>query len=386
MSEKLKFTMRRLATLTPPEKGRMMVKDTEVPGLAIRVTASGTMTALIDRKHGGRHVRHRLGRWPDDFGTVTALRKVARKALLDFEGAVRTRQRARGEPTLRDLFEHWLADAKRRKRTWADDVRQFEKYLKPFHARRLSAITKADVAKWHSRMGEQHGPYQANRARALLSSLFSVADELGYEGVNPCIGVRRFREHERERFLQPAEMRPFFRAVKEEPPVWRDFWLLCLFSGARRGNVAAMAWKDIDLDQGIWYLPGQKTKAGLPLAIVLPPPAVAILRARYQEHDGRWAFPADTASGHVVDPRKSWLRVMERAGIKDLRPHDLRRSLGSWQALSGASLTVIGRTLGHKDVKSTSIYGRLTLDPVRESVGGAVAKMLEAGGENEEVP
>ena len=214
--------------------------------------------------------------------------------------------------------------------------------------------------------------------------MFNKADDLGYSGPNPCERVKRFREAERERFLQPSEMRPFFAALKAEPPIWRDFWLLCLFSGARRSNVAAMAWQDIDLDGGVWYLPGQKTKTGLPLAIVLPPPAVGILQARREAAPGEWVFPGPV--GHIKDPRKSWARVLRRSRIKDLRPHDLRRSLGSWQALAGASLQIIGASLGHKDPKATAVYSRLRLDPIRQSVSDAVDSMLAAaGGEPENV-
>ena len=97
---------------------------------------------------------------------------------------------------------------------------------------------------------------------------------------DPCTKVERFRERSRERFLLPDEMRPFMLALKAEPPEWRDFWLLCLFTGARRGNVAGMAWSDVDTTQGIWYLAGEQLKNGLPLAVVLPPPAAALLQAR----------------------------------------------------------------------------------------------------------
>jgi integrase len=57
--------------------------------------------------------------------------------------------------------------------------------------------------------------------------------------------------------------------------------------------------------------------------------------------------------------------------------HDLRRTLGSWQALGGSSLQIIGKSLGHKSMQSTEIYARLTTDPVRESVEKATQAMVE---------
>ena len=71
---------------------------------------------------------------------------------------------------------------------------------------------------------------------------------------------------------------------------------------------------------------------------------------------------------------------MDRADIKDARIHDLRRSLGSWQASTGANLSIIGKTLNHKNVSTTAIYARLSLDPVRESMNTATEAILKAAG------
>lgn len=79
----------------------------------------------------------------------------------------------------------------------------------------------------------------------------------------------------------------------------------------------------------------------------------------------------------MQDPKKAWKRVLDRAGIKDLRLHDIRRTLGSYQAITGASLNIIGKSLGHKTVAATQIYARLNDDPVRDSMQTAVTKMLE---------
>lgn len=392
--QRIVLSKRRVEALPAPAAGRKYVYDEELPGLAVCITSTGTKTFYFNRKVKGQPTRTRIGRFP--LVSVEQARNAAKKLAGKVAEGIdpQALKRAdRNAPTLQELFDHWLAHAKLRKRTWKDDERQFKKYLAPLKNRKLNGITTGDVAAWHAKIGKDHGPYQANRARALLSAMFNTAHEIGHVGRNPCENVKRFKEESRERFLQAEELHPFFQALKEEPPLWRDFWLLALFSGARRGNVAGMAWADIDLAQGIWYLPGQQTKTGLPLAIVLPPPAVAILKTRQETigTDGAWVFPADTATGHVVDPRKSWARVLKRAGISNLRPHDLRRSLGSWQTMLGASLTVVGASLGHKDPKSTSVYARLQLDPVRSSVTGAVESMIRAGrltlnGEEEPVP
>ncbi|MNI69468.1 Phage integrase family protein [compost metagenome] len=72
--------------------------------------------------------------------------------------------------------------------------------------------------------------------------------------------------------------------------------------------------------------------------------------------------------------------------MTDLRIHDLRRTLGSWQAKTGASLAIIGKSLNHKTHQATAIYARLDLDPVRQSVETATQAMLEAAGIKQTAP
>ena len=158
---------------------------------------------------------------------------------------------------------------------------------------------------------------------------------------------------------------------------------MCLFTGARKSNVLAMRWDALDLERGTWHLPGQQMKNKMPLVIVLAEPAMVVLESRvYLREATEWVFPANrrTKQGHVIDPYKPWTRILERANLKGLRPHDLRRSLGSWQAEAGASLTIIGKTLGHLDQKSTQPYARLQLDPVRASVEAVTREMRKAAG------
>jgi integrase len=106
---------------------------------------------------------------------------------------------------------------------------------------------------------------------------------------------------------------------------------------------------------------------------------MAILRTRSEHRNGAgWVFPAFRGTGHLSDPRKAWVRILAAAKIDDLHMHDLRRTQGSWQAAMGISLAIIGKSLGHADLKSTQVYSRLQLDPVKEAVGRASGAMIEA--------
>ena len=158
----------------------------------------------------------------------------------------------------------------------------------------------------------------------------------------------------------------------------RDYFLLSLLTGARRANVLSMQWKDVNLKHGKWRI--KEMKSGTPQTITLSPEAVDVLQNRKPSEPTTFVFPGDGSSGHLIDPKKGWKRIIERAGIDDLRIHDLRRTLGSWQAKTGASLAIIGKSLNYKNQNSTAIYARLDLDPVRDSVNTATSAMMAAAG------
>ncbi len=427
MAEKkrLLFTEANVRTIAPPHAGCAWIYDEKQPGLALQITAKGAKTFYFYAWNPTteKPCKMVLGRYPKL--SVIQARDGAKKEagkIARGEDPVADRHGRRQEKTLAELWTSYLdLWAKPRKRSWKDDERMYNKYMGDFHGKRLSAITQTVVAKWHGAIATDHGPIQANRVKALLATMFSKsAATVGYTGPNPCIGVANFPEKSRERFLLPAEMDAFFRALAGEDVYWQAFFLLCLFTGSRRGNIASMEWAEIDLTNGVWHIPASKTKNKKPASIALCSPALAILNTRYDQRDGSgWVFPSVQGDGHLVDPRKAWNRVLvsmracpkcreivgqgklvdekawrrkdrkyicpkcnaklPEAKMPDLVMHDLRRTQGSWQAAMGISLAIIGKSLGHADLKSTQVYSRLQLDSVRGAVAGASASMIDAG-------
>lgn len=382
MAEKIAFSKTTLERLVAKHAGeRIVVHDLRQQGLIAELREGGGLSFYLYRWANGRPHRLRIGAFPAV--TVEQAREQAKLLLAELvkgtDVAAIKRER-REEATLKDLFQHWLdVHAKQHKKTWQEDQRQFNKLLGSWHNRRLSTIKKADVRALHARIGEANGKYAANRVLALLRTIFNRASDVGFQGANPTKGVKKFKEESRDRFLQPAELPKFFAAVEAEPnDTLRDFFKLCLFTGARRSNVQAMRWDELDLDAATWRIPD--TKSGEPVTLHLSAPAVEVLRQREADSKSDWVLPGGRKNrgAHLNSPKAAWKRLLARAGLSDLRLHDLRRTLGSWQAASGASLTVIGKSLGHKSLASTSVYARLNLDPVRASVDAATSAMLAA--------
>lgn len=382
MSKAFAFTEAKVAKLEPPAIGRVYHKDSRFLGLQLCVTSAGAKTYYFVKRIGGKPTRVRLG-------TVDQLTvDQARTAAGSVTGEVAAghnpqadRKRRREEPSVKDLFDHWMlyANAHKKPRSVAEDQRQYDSFLKTWEYRRLSTIKRATVQALHSRTGRENGIYAANRLLSLLRAMFNKADEIGYRGDNPAKGIKPFKEQSRDRFLHPDELKAFFSALEVESDLFRDFYVTLLLTGARRGNVQAMRWDELDLGTGCWRIPD--TKAGMAVVVPLVGPLVTILTARREVSDSLWVFPGRRKGEHLAEPKGAWKRILKRAGLTDLRPHDLRRSLGSWMAGQNVSLTIIGKALGHKTASATMIYSRLSLDPVREAVDRAATAILTGGGQ-----
>jgi integrase len=387
--KELKFTLSAVEKLAPPAAGKEFYRDTETPGLYLAVTAKGVKSFSYVRRVGSRVGRVTLGRLPGV--TVELARKEAHRlsgAIAQGKDPADDRRKARDETTLSELFDLYLTGhAKPHKRTWKSDQDQFDRYLSAWKTRKLSQVYRADVAALHAKIGAEHGPYAANRLLALLSAMFNHAAGLGYGGGNPARGIKKFKEQSRDRFLRADEIKAFFQAMNHEetPELWRDFFSVTLLTGARRANVEAMKWADLELSRGLWRIAEDESKNKEPMLCVLAPEAVEILKRRQaanvaqdEAKQSAYVFASFGATGHITEPKAAWRRIIDRAKIKNLRLHDLRRTLGSWQAAAGASLSIIGRSLGHKNVATTAIYARLDLDPVQASVNTAVAAIMAA--------
>jgi len=385
MAKKVSLTEARVRDLRPPATGREEIWDAKQAGLCVRVTASGAKSYCVVRKVAGRKARATLGKHPAM--TVIQARKLAAEGLATLArgGDIRANRRRQKEAsaTVADIFEAWLAvlEGKRSPATTREYRRLFRIHCRSIAKRRAAEITRADVARLHGRLGAD-APYQANRMASVLRACWNWGRKHGLlAGENPATGIERFREESRDRFLRPEEIQTFFRSVLAEPDDrLRDFFLLCLFTGARRLNVLSMAWADVDLQQATWRIP--KAKGGKPVVLPLVEPAVQILLRRDETRgDSVYVLPGHGKTRHLAEPKMAWKRLCNRGGFTDLRMHDLRRTLASWQAIGGASMAIIGASLGHKaGSTATSVYARLTTDAIRASTTAATDKLLLAAG------
>ena len=360
-----------------PSEGQVFVRDTELSGFALRVT-QGRKSFILEKRIRGRMRRLTIG--PYGPLTVDQARKLAAMhvgAIAQGSDPAQVRQDRLHEPTFADLTAQYLERHAPRKRSARDDRAMLQTHLAIFRTRKLTDLSRNEVARLHATVGAT-APYRANRLVALLRKMFNLARDWGlYAGENPATRIQFFREESRDRFVQPDELPRLFQAIAEEPSSSvHGVLLTALLTGARRAEVLSMRWEDVSLTRAEWRIP--QTKAGRPHLLPLPHVLVALLRSLPRLEGVPYVFAGQDGTAPLQNIKRAWDRIRIKARIQDVRFHDLRRTVGSWLAGSGESLSLIGRVLNHRDVSTTAIYARLNLDPVRHALECQATKMLAA--------
>ncbi len=383
---KFNFTKASIEDLPAPlANTRAEYWDAKCPGLQLRVTAAGSKTFYVKRWVGsGKVERILVGKYPAV--TIEQARKKATEVnavIAKGESPAEKKRTDRAEMTFAKFWEEYMerySRIRKKPRTVQEDEKTFRNYLAPLASRKLSKLTKQDCQRLHHDIAAKTSGATANRALAVFSGALSVAQDWGYmSGDNPAKSVKRFKESARDRFIQSDEMPRFWQALLDEPN--RDFadaFMMSLLTGMRRSDVLAMRWEQISMERGEWRIPDPKN--GEPLTVPLIVEVVGLLKERRQPEPGEWVFPGEGKTGHLVEPKTAWKRILERAGIENLRLHDLRRTLGSSMAAAGVNTITTARTMGHKTLSMALRYQQLGTDPRRAAIeAGAGAILANAG-------
>lgn len=410
--------------MSAPAERPYIVYDADLKGFGLKVMPSGSKAWIIEYRPGagGRGVspkRVTLGRvgilTPDE-ARGKARDELAKARLGEDIGTARKKER--DTPTLAALAARYLEEEvkpTKAKATHALYAIHFDKHLSPvMGTKKVSRITEADVMKFHRDLGARK-PATANRVVATLSGLYGWAakQKIVAKGFNPCVGLEKFREDGRERYLTMDELQRLgatLRLAETEGLPWSvdmtkpkakhnrkpekqrvitshfvtSAIRLLLFTGCRLREILHLRWEEVDFERGMLFLPKSKTGRKV---VVLNAPALAVIGGLARA--GKFVIASANPEKPRADLHKPWASITAHAGLEKLRIHDLRHSFASIGAGGGIGIPIIGKLLGQTQASTTARYAHLDADPVKrasEKIAGAIAAALDGAPTADVIP
>ena len=360
-----------------------VIWDEKLRGFGARKqSANGGISFILKTRIGGRQTTITIGR----YGVLTI--QAARAEALRLLGMISSGQDPIEARDLQDFRVYDVAKA------WLErhvcnlkpsSSKRYECLVRDYIGPKLGRIyvdklTPQMVVRFHDALGNK--PRTANYCVSTLSSMWGWANKRGLINLeNPCLGIQRYDEVKRKRYLTAPEIKLLAEAFREEEQI-NPFAVaaikILIMTGARLGEILSAKWEWIDGD--ILKLPDSKTGAK---DITLPSPVLDVLSSLPRLEMNPYIIVGKKSGQHMVNLRKPWMRIVKRAGVEHVRLHDLRHSFASFAVSSGASLTLIGGQLGHRSIATTQRYAHLSRDPVRqatETTANIIAEALQANG------
>ena len=320
-----------------PSDAPYVIWDDRLTGFAVRISPGGTKSFFVQYRTGGgrrtdRNRKLTLGRYPGL--TPGAARKHA-QALLgrarDGRDPSRERAVSRGLPKVGEAVEAWLGTRNVKDASLQLYRRSAEAWLTGWLGRRLDEVTREDIARRFVEVTERHGRVSANLGLIVLGGTYRrcVVDHPGLR--NP---VERWkhaggRAHrlERRRIEHPAVLLPAWdQGLREgvRRPEVRDFFRVGLYTGMRRGEVLALRWDRVSLEEGRFFVDETKTGEHLELPVTCQLAALLARRRGATPGAGAWVFASSANPEEPLSRPDSYYRAIVRHGGKPFWYHALR--------------------------------------------------------------
>lgn len=369
-------------TTCPANKGKIDLFDANCKGLLLEVRASGGKTWYL-RYTNSRGKQHQLRiAHASDMSLDQARRKADElrgQIALGIDPAAE-KVTLRAVPTFANFMaERYMPFVKGYKRSWMSDDSYLRNHLLPALGKKhLDEISKHDVIAFHHGMrAKGYALGTCNRCLILLRYAMNLAVRWEIPGVtaNPTKDVALFEDpNKKERYLSQEEAQRLYEAVHQsENPMLQFIVPMLILTGARKREVLDSKWEDFDLVRRQWRIP--VTKTGRPRHVPLSDGVLQLLAAVPHDNDCAWVFPNPKTHRPYVSFFCSWDTARTRAGLADVRIHDLRHSFASFLVNAGRSLYEVQKILGHTQVKTTQRYAHLSQDTLIDAANAAMNAM-----------
>ena len=410
----MKLTDRAIKALKPrPE--RYEVWEDGRTGLGLRVSPAGRKSWIYMYRFDGNPRRMTLGTYPAlGLGSAHVKHAQAKETLEKGSDPgvlhVAKRRRDRNAETVQNLVDEYLEKwARPRKRSADEDERILNKDVVPvWGKRKAKSITRREVILLLDGIVERGSPIQANRTLAVVRKMFNFAISRDIIDATPVAMVRApAKENQRDRILSAKEIRTFWKGLADAAmtPAVRLALKLELVTAQRKGELVGAALSEFDFDEAVWTIPAERVKNGVAHRVPLSPMtlelieearaiALVVERKRAEKLPGtepqkpEWLFPSPRGNGPIepeavnhalrkaIEPTEKGERPA--ISLKDVTPHDLRRTAASGMTALGVTRLVVSKVLNHVETGVTAVYDRHSYDAEKRHALETWAAHLES--------
>jgi integrase len=378
-----KITKRFVESITADPEKILIFWDSELKGFGVVILPSQRRTYVVQYRNTDR-IKKRLKLGVHGQITAEQARELARLKLAEVtqgKDPAEEKRKIQDLATVKDLAKDYLERhaQKKRPKSVYEDEKLLEKIILPALGKaKIIHVSRRDVETLH--LQHEKTPYQANRALALLSKMFSLAMAWEWCDNNPTKGIQKYSEEKRDRWLDDKEMEKLWQVLDEYPnhPTAYVFKFL-LLTGARKGEVLNATWDQFDLEKGIWTKPSHLTKQKKTEYLPLSGEALEVLSEiqKFSSPGSPYLFSGRVPGEPLKEVKTFWKSVLKKASLNNIRIHDLRHTHASHLVSSGLSLSIVGRLLGHTQAATTQRYAHLADQSLRQATelfGKKIAK------------